>query len=74
MEFSFVVVRRPSPRKTSEVNPGYKLTTKDQVDVALIHSLNLWSNTAIGEAFDIDRSRVVRIRAKHVILRRTDLA
>lgn len=66
--FNFVVHRKPSERATSL---SAKLTAQDQAEIALLHALSLWSNTAIAEAYGIDRSRVPRIRNKHLILRRT---
>lgn len=62
-----MTVIRLADRRRAGQNPTYKLTELDRDHVAILHALNLWSNTAIGAAFGINRSRVPRIAATREI-------
>lgn len=56
-----LVVQRPlNERRTSETNPTYKLTPEDRDHMYIMWACGLWSNTAIGKAFGVDRSIVYR--------------
>lgn len=47
-------------RRTSETNRTYKLTPQERNELFILWSLGLWSNTALGVAYGVDRSIVYR--------------